>query len=229
MSYKRIVPLLAVLTVIAFAVTTSAVAQEREAEVALQQAMHAEQVEGDLERAIDLYRAIVEQHGDARTVAAKALLSLGQCYEKLGRTEAMNAYEQLVREYGDQSEEAEAARQRLAALNQQAVAATRAGPVARLLLSDEETNVNNFYDMQVSPDGRYVAYTAMGNDGALFIRDLESGSTTKLAEGWNYMPVWSADGRRIAYGSRGPWAVEELSTPMVVDVATRTSSTRRCP
>jgi hypothetical protein len=52
--------------------------------VALQRAMHVEHVEGDLERAIQLYRDIVAQHGDVRNAAAKALLRLGSCYEKLG-------------------------------------------------------------------------------------------------------------------------------------------------
>jgi Flp pilus assembly protein TadD len=68
-------------------------AQERDAEVLLQQAMHAEQVEGDLEQAISLYRELVEEHGNVRPVAASALLRLGLCYEKLGREEAANAYD----------------------------------------------------------------------------------------------------------------------------------------
>ena len=70
MPNKRIGSLLTLLALATIGAASPAAAQEREAEVALQQAMHVEQVEGDLELAIQLYRDIVAQHGDTRAVAA---------------------------------------------------------------------------------------------------------------------------------------------------------------
>ena len=90
---KRILIMAVALVVSTISVNSSAIAQQHEAEVALQQAMNVEQVEGNLDRAIRLYRDIVARHAGVRSVAAKALLQLGFCYEKLGRTEARNAYE----------------------------------------------------------------------------------------------------------------------------------------
>ena len=69
-----------------------------------QQALLQETVEGDLERAIELYRRIVDNFGDNRPLDAFALIHIGQCWEKLGSAEASKAYEQVLRDYADQHE-----------------------------------------------------------------------------------------------------------------------------
>src|SRR4030042_2480427 len=56
--------------------------------VLLRAAIEKEEVDGDLQGAIDLYKQIVAKHGDSRVIAAKALLRLGGCYEKLGEKKA---------------------------------------------------------------------------------------------------------------------------------------------
>jgi len=109
-------------------------AQERSpAEVRLEAAQHMEEVEGNLTRAIDLYRDVVRRYGGERDVAARALFYMGRSYEKLGSQEATRAYQRVVREYGDQSQVAAQARERLAALRAPVPVAGR-GPVARRLL-----------------------------------------------------------------------------------------------
>ena len=71
------------------------------AEVLLEAAQKKGLVSGDLNGAIRQYREIVAKYPNNRAVAAKALLHLGQCYEKLGDTESRKAYERLVRDFGD--------------------------------------------------------------------------------------------------------------------------------
>ena len=233
MAYRRWVSFLMAL---AFAATlaSSVVAQQRDAEVALQQAMQVEQVQGDLERAIRLYQDIIAHHGDARAVAAKALLQLGQCYEKLGRTEAMNAYQRLVREYGDQGEMVAAARERLAAL--QPTAMSKPGPVARLLLNPANNPADRGFDnpraIIPSPDGHRIAYWQSGPEReGTYIRDLVTGEEERVAAAGpteEFMPpVWSADGRQLAVTVQD--TVTKASVIKILNLSTRKTRTIPVP
>ena len=67
-----------------------------------------------------------------------------------------------------------------------------------------DIELNDFWDMRPSPDGRKVAFSRMGGDGALCVRDIASGETVQLTTGERTFsgdrgPVWSPDGTRIAY------------------------------
>src|SRR5512137_1821679 len=92
--------------------------KDNRAEVALRAAMDKEMVDGDLKAAIEMYRRIVANPAGNRLVAAKALLQMGQCYEKLGQADARKTYESLVRDYSDQAEQVQVARNRLTALGE---------------------------------------------------------------------------------------------------------------
>src|SRR5580658_3732720 len=83
-------------------------AQTGDMGVMLQRAIRLENVQGDLSGAIDLYKKVVAGATD-RAIVAKALLGLGESYEKQGNAEAQKAYERLVKEYSDQAESAHAA------------------------------------------------------------------------------------------------------------------------
>ena len=98
-----------------------AAAENPKAEVALKAAMDKEVVDGDLKGAIEQYRKLAQSAN--RTVAATALVRMGQCYEKLGDTEARKAYERVVRDYAEQRQPVLQARQRLAAMGGSAGAA----------------------------------------------------------------------------------------------------------
>ena len=89
-----------------------------QAEVQLQAAIQAEVIDGDLKTAIERYQRIVATFPSERPVVAKALVRMGQCYDRLGDAqarEARRAYERVVREFADQKEAAELARTLLAA------------------------------------------------------------------------------------------------------------------
>ena len=169
-----------------------------QAEVQLKAAMHKELVDGDLKGAIEQYQKILASFGSNRAVGAKALVQMGQCYEKLGKTEARNAYERVLREFAEQSEPARLARQRLAALGQPAGRPEMA--IRRAWASQ------NLHAGRPSPDGRYLPYYDTGS-GDLAIHDFTTGQSRRLyvkKGGWETNeealdPVASPDGKQVAY------------------------------
>jgi Tol biopolymer transport system component len=100
--------------VIVVTASNSTAQQVSQAELQLREAQHKQQVEGDLAAAIKLYQEIVASKTADRTVKAKALLQLAECYEKQGR-QANTVYQQIVRDFADQPA-ATQARAKIAAL-----------------------------------------------------------------------------------------------------------------
>jgi Tol biopolymer transport system component len=208
MPYKRIVGLLVALTLAAIS-GTSAAAQERDAEVALQRAMHVEQVEGDLEKAIQLYRQLVDEHGASRAVAARALVRIGQCYEKLGSEGAREAYDRVVREFADQPDAVAIARRRLETLatlatDVESVGAEETGVVLRQI----EFEGSDTPWLRLSPDGEKIVYMHSQQAQPRFsirVRDLSSGEVHVLVDsvGETNHFEWSPDGSQIAYRYQG--------------------------
>ena len=142
----------------------------------LEAAIKKEVVDGDLKTAIELYRRLAQ--ASDRAVAAKALLRMGQCYEKLGDAqarEARAAYERVVREYGDQPESSKVARERLSALTAARGGATGGTEVAmrRIWVAGKDLPIC------ISPDGRYVVFGA-ADSANLWLRDLQSGEQRQI-------------------------------------------------
>jgi len=85
-------------------------------EKAFEAAYYREVATGDLNGAIEQYRALVSQPAGDRATAAKALLQIGLCQEKLGqRKEAYATYTSVTTQFGDQAEAVRRARVKLAA------------------------------------------------------------------------------------------------------------------
>jgi len=103
----------AILAAIAVGVPVTA-QRVSESELLLREALHKQQVQGDLPGAIKIYQQIVSATNTNRAVAARALLELAGCYEKLGQ-QAEAVYQRIVRDFGDQPVAVQA-RARLAAL-----------------------------------------------------------------------------------------------------------------
>lgn len=164
-----------------------------------QRALAKERAEGQLAEAIKIYERIVKEYASDRALAAKALLQLGVCYEKLGDAGARKAYEQLVRDFADQRESAASARARLAAMTK--TAAPAATLASRLVWSGRDVDSEG----GVSPDGRYLSYT--DPSGHLAVRDLGTGRSERLTDGEvppNAVALSSriaADGRQVAFAS----------------------------
>ncbi|MFO7692952.1 MAG: tetratricopeptide repeat protein [Vicinamibacterales bacterium] len=165
------------------------------AKLLVEEATKQEVVDGDLKGAVETYQKIVALEGVPRATAARALLHLGQCYEKLGNAEARKAYERLVREFGDQPEEARLARGRLAALGggdtAMRVRRVWAGPAGDLPVA-------------VTRDGRSLTLQDWPSEN-LAVRDLATGQLRKLTNKdpktyeFAALSVPSPDGRHVAY------------------------------
>lgn len=170
----------------------------RTAEVQLKAAQHKEEVEGDLKGAIEQYKKLAQ--GGDRAVAAKALVRMAECYQKLGDSESRKIYERVVREFADQGESAAMARMRLASLREPST-----GPPAmtsRRVWAGPEVDTSG----APSPDGRYLSYVDW-ETGDLAIRDSATGEKRRLTNKgpWSgsadhaYFSIISPDSRQIAY------------------------------
>jgi len=82
-----------------------------------EKALYAEEVEGDLAEAIELYQQVLEENPDNRQLAARAILHKGLCYEKLGSEQARLSYYDVLSKYSEQAEEAAIARERITHLD----------------------------------------------------------------------------------------------------------------
>jgi len=170
---KQWIPRLSVMLLAVLLIGFPAAGQKNnEADILLQAAAQKATVEGNLQEAIRLCRQILAEYPDNRPVAARALLQMGQCYEKLGNDEARRAYERLVRDYADHSEQAKVARARLAAL-------AGPGPTTLTTRRLENPPADVPFMGAISPDGRYLSFWA-GRTGDLAVRDLQTGNERRL-------------------------------------------------
>lgn len=171
-----------------------------------QRALVLERTAGRLDSAIVLYQRVVQEARSDRTLAARALLSLGRAYEMLGRTEARSAYERLLRDYGDQQELVTQARARIAALApsaRQSVAAARGGAMmARRVWHGPDVDPTG----TPSLDGRFLSFTDW-TTGDLAVHDLSTGTNRRLTDkgpweksnSYAEFSVVAPDGKEIAY------------------------------
>jgi Tol biopolymer transport system component/TolA-binding protein len=90
--------------------------QGQQAQKLLSEAIYQEEVNGDLDEAVRTYQLIISTYPDQRNAAAKALLHLGVCYEKLGSAQARQTYQDVIRKYSDQANEVTMARERISRL-----------------------------------------------------------------------------------------------------------------
>ena len=175
-----------------------------EAERLLQKAILLETVDGNLQAAIDQYKKIVAENGSNRVVAARALLRLAGCYEKLGRNEAEKTYQQLIDAYPEQVETVRLAREQLSLLRRTGELIEKGDrqPAIRLLWSGPEADIFG----APSPDGKHLSFVDWST-GDLAVRDLESGKNRRLTNKgpWDQSSeealssVWSPDGKQIAF------------------------------
>jgi len=191
------------LTLAACLTTGATMAQGPSAADLYQHAVQLEEVKGDLDGAIAIYKNILERFSGDRGPAARAQLHLGFCYQRLGKPEARAAYEAVVRDHADQPELAAQAKSRLSSLAQPAAGRTASSMVARQIWTGPEVDLEG----KPSADGRYLTYVDWTStpNGNVAIRDLVTGEnrllthSTERGDGAAEYPVLSPDGKWVAY------------------------------
>ncbi len=163
-----------------------------------------EEGEGDLQDALNLYKQVADNVKADQSLRAKALLRSGMCYEKLGTTEAIKTYQQLVANFPGQKNEVAVARERLSNLsgNNDCTSECEGIKIKQIWTGPDVDNEGT-----ISPDGAYLSYSDWRNTGNLAIRDLKTGLNrliTKDASWENPMhfalnSAVSKDGKKVIY------------------------------
>jgi Tol biopolymer transport system component len=221
--------LLATITLAAILGASAAIAgiapQAEDPAVLLRAAIEKEEVDGDLQGAINLYKQIVAKHSAQSEVAAKAQLRIGMCYEKLGNAEAVKAYEAVLSRFPKEAEAVAEARARLTALRKEEPAGLT---MARLLPPEVYLECQT-----LSPDGTKVAGIDFSKGQNVAVYDLAAGKMEFVTNFgwtkeflWTYVPVWSPDGREVAYQA-GHWGRGEESTGRMLWISDLAGKSRK--
>lgn len=193
--------LLAIQVILAVGILSPIQAQNPEAQ--FQQGLMKEEGEGSLLEAIDIYNEVAGDESAGRSLQAEALLHMGLCYEKLGRTEAQKTYRNLIQNYPDQTETVKIAEEKLSLLSQTEINETEKSGELSIRKVWE---VPDYLFGEVSPDGKYISY-GVWSTGDLAIYELANGKTRRLTnnDSSNRSQVyaeysrWSADGKQLVY------------------------------
>ncbi len=131
-----------------------------------------EEGEGALQEAISLYNQVAKNQNADKTLQAKALLHIGMCYEKLGKQEAVRAYQQLVSNFPEQKNEVNIARERLSKL-----VSTESSRELAIRLVWTGPGVDQLGS--VSADGEHLSFVDW-ETGNLSVRNLKTGENKPL-------------------------------------------------
>ena len=164
--------------------------------VLLQKGIFAEETEGNLDAAIQIYEGIVKEADANRSVVAQAQYRLGVCQLKLGKmNDAEAAFHKLTKHFADQIDVATKAREKLAEMGKSA-----SSVIVRQIWSGPEAAGG------ISRNGRYLAFIDW-NNGNLAVRDMTIGQTRRLTDRGSWKsPVAFAetcaiapDGKNVAF------------------------------
>ena len=203
------IPMAVAIGLAAAVCTALALQNSSQHQVLFEKAKFTMETKGDLKGAIELFEEIIKKYPNERDYAANALLYIGMCYEKLGKSEARSAYSRLLQDYGDQTQPVKEARSRLAKLEavEEGRIPEKAGLVFRKL---DFPGSGATPQIRLSPDGRKVLYIGIQDAEPRYsirVFDFPSGKSKTLVEGidgnyWTHIFCWSPDANKVVYLSR---------------------------
>jgi len=173
-----------------------------------QQAISLMETKGDYQAAIHLFEEIVK--GPDRGLAARSLVYIGLCYERLRKDQAQAAYQRVIRDFREQADAVAQARARLAALGPAAGDTT--APTSRRIWAGDDIGGYS----ALSADGQRLSFID-SETGDLALRELSSGQTRRLTKnvapyqpGMARFSLQSPDGKLVAYVWLAPGEDSEL-------------------
>jgi len=190
-----------------------------------QKALAKERGEGNLEEAISLYQKVVKEASD-KSLAAKAQLRIGICYEKLGQkkaTLAQEAFQKVISDYPGQRDIVRMAQEKLSNLiqAQSFVEQGDRGKNLRLVLRHSDADVLEVMGAP-SHDGRYISFTDW-DTGNLAVYEISTKKKWSLTgkknwkdKSWCENSRWSPDGKKIAYSW---WDNDEKNDLRIIGLA----------
>ncbi len=197
-------------------------------DVLFEKALYMEEGQGDLQKAIELYKKILKQFPEHREYAAMAQLHIAFCYEKLGTKDKQKAYQTVLDNFPDQTETTKIAQERLVRLSK---AQEKAKPKVNQYNFQYAEPVWTGPDVNLlaapSPDSQALSY--IDPNGCVVIRDLSAGDTHNLTKDGFPSPSsefplvtrWSPDGQQIVYNSYSEENIFELKTIALEDSTPR--------
>jgi len=166
-----------------------------------QQALLKENGEGDLAAAVTLYEKIAGDETAGRALRAKAQLHIGICWEKMGKSEAGKAYQEVITRFPEQEEVAAAAKEKLRALRKDADESKIFYPPYQELIKSEQ----KVWGIAFSPNGKWLA---VGSEDNIWLHDLGQIQNRtllldRLARNRHNLS-WSPKGHYVSYTADSP-------------------------
>ncbi|MFC2160824.1 hypothetical protein ACFLRX_04150 [Acidobacteriota bacterium] len=161
-----------------------------------QKALRLERNEGKLVEAIELYNLIVKDSGN-KSLAAKAQLRIGLCYEKLGSSQieqARIAFEKVVENFPAQSEEVKIAREKLSILQRAQAIVEKEDHGIKMTKIDVDRE--KYYVYRISPDGKKLAN--LTREGDIWISDIAGDKDVQITHtGLEAWFSWAPDSQKL--------------------------------
>jgi len=172
----------------------------------LQEAINLMETKGDYRAAIRLFEEVTK--GPDRSLAARSLLYLGLCYEKLDKEQARKTYQRLIQEFADQREVVTEAKTKISALGRAPDSSTASSMAIQQVFVGPGIDVRK----TISPDGRYLSYVER-DTGDLAFLELATGKSHRLTNKGSWLESvehagsskFSPDAKQVAYS----WGVTD--------------------
>mgnify|MGYP000937134617 CR=1 FL=1 len=182
---------------IVFILTTASLAQAPDQ--FFQQALLKENGEGDPAAAAAIYEKIAGDETAGRALRAKAQLHIGICWEKMGKSEAGKAYQEVITRFPEQEEVAAAAKEKLRALRKDADESKIFYPPYQELIKSEQ----KVWGIAFSPNGKWMA---VGSEDKIWLHDIgRIQNRTLLLDGLareRHNLSWSPKGHYVSYTAK---------------------------